>query len=130
MRFCHRGTYSARCPQSFRVPRHFKRNVKAFFHAELFHGVGEFFGAHVESERCSHFARELETIWIDVSNDDMTRSSLFADRQSHATNRAGARNEHIFADEIERERSVHSITERIETGKNVKRDGWIRVPAI
>src|SRR5205823_2081532 len=95
--------------ESFWATGHFERNIEPFFHAECLHRIGKFFGADVEREIYSHLARELETIRIDVGNDDVARSSVFADRHGHATNRAGAGDEHVFADEIEREGGVDRV---------------------
>ena len=33
--------------ERFRVARHFKHDIESFFHAELFHRVGEFLRAHI-----------------------------------------------------------------------------------
>ena len=58
--------------ESFRAAGHFERDVEAFFHSELLHPVGQFFGAHVECECDAHFTREIEAVGIDVGNDDVT----------------------------------------------------------
>src|SRR5205085_11698534 len=99
-------------------------------HPKFWHRIGQFFSADVEGKIDLHFAGEVETIRIDVGNNDVTRAGLFADRNSHATDRAGAGDEHIFADEIERERGVNGVAEWIETGKHLEWDRRISMPAI
>src|SRR5262249_44584079 len=65
-----------------------------------------------------------------VGDDDMTGAGAFANRNGHATNRTRTGNEHVFADEIERQRCMDGVAQRIETGKHFQRDGRIAVPAV
>ncbi len=116
--------------ERFRIARHFERDVESFFHPELLHCVSEFLRSNIERQVDLHFPGELDTIRIDVSDDDVTRAGMFADRDRHATDRARAGDEDVFADEVERERSVNGVAHRIETGKHVERDRRIGVPAV
>src|SRR5262249_31743848 len=84
--------------ESFPVAGHFQRDVKAFLHSKLLHCVGHRFSAHVQCEIDPHFAREIETIRIDVCNYDVATAGAFANRNGHATDRSGASNEHVFPD--------------------------------
>ena len=60
----------------------------------------------------------------------MPCSSLFTNGNRHTTDRTCTGNEDIFADEIVGEGGVDGVAERIETGQNIERDGWIGVPCI
>jgi hypothetical protein len=108
--------------ERFRVAGHFERDVKAFFHSELFHRVRQFLRLHVEGEIDLHFPGELEPVRIHIGDDDVTRAGMFANRDGHATDRPRAGDEHIFADKIERQRGVNGVAHRIETGQDIERN--------
>src|SRR5439155_13469810 len=65
-----------------------------------------------------------------VRDHDVTRPGSFANRNGHATDRASAGDEHIFPDQIKRERSVNRVAQRIEAGKHIEQNRRIRVPAV
>ena len=108
--------------ERFRIPGHFQRDIKAFFHPELLHRVRDVLASHVQGEISVHFSCEIETVRIYISDDDMPRACAFADWNCHATDRPSAGDEHIFSYEIERERCVHRIAEWIKTRKYIKWD--------
>src|SRR5436190_14531167 len=60
----------------------------------------------------------------------MTGAGAFTNRNRHATDRPCAGDEHVFSDQIERERRVHGVPKRIETGKHVQRNRRIGMPAV
>ena len=78
----------------------------------------------------AHFAGEIEPVRIDVGDHDFARAGHFRDRHRHATDRAGAGDEHIFADEIEGERGVNGVAQRIRTGDHIERNFRIAAPEI
>ena len=86
--------------------------------------------AHIDRQRRAHLAREIETVRIHVGDDDFARARHLRDRHRHATDRSRAGDEHIFADEIERERGMDGVAERIGTGKDVERDLRIAAPEV
>ena len=86
----------------------------------MLHRVGQFFRAHVERQGRTHFAGEIETIGIDVGNDDVARTGMPANRNGHATDRACAGDEDILADKIEGKCGVHGVSQRIEAGKDIE----------
>ena len=96
--------------ERFWIAGHFERDIEPFLHAELLHRLGDLFRTHIQRQIGAHFAREIEAIWIDVGDHDVTRPGAFADRNGHATDRTRASDEHIFTDQIERERSMHSVS--------------------
>ncbi len=60
------------------------------------------------------FARQLETVVVDVGDDDVARADVAADRGGHDADRAGAGDQHVLADQIERQRGVGGVAERVE----------------
>src|SRR6476469_2021628 len=79
--------------------------------------------AHIDRENiASHLLGEVETVGIDVGDNNVARSGMPADRDGHAADRAGASDKHIFADQVERERRVRSISEGIETRQHIERN--------
>ena len=84
--------------------------------------------AHVDRQRRAHLAREIETVRIDVGDHDFARARHLGDWHRHATDRARAGDEHVFADQVERQGGVHSVAERIGTGNDIERDLRIAAP--
>ncbi len=84
--------------ERFWIAGHFERDVEPFLHAQLLHRIGDLLRAHIEGNVDAHFSGEVETIRIHVGNHDVTGPGTFADRNSHAPDRPGTCNEHIFAD--------------------------------
>ena len=54
-----------------------------------------------------------------VADDDVARAGVANDGRRHAADRAGAGDEHVFAECREGERGVHCVSERIEDRRNV-----------
>ena len=82
-----------------------------------FVGAVDAVGDHVKG-----FAREIEAIRVHVRDHDVPRAGSFANRNGHATDGSCSGDEHIFPDQIKRERSVNRIPQRIETGKHIERN--------
>jgi hypothetical protein len=51
---------------------------------------------------------------VDVGDDDLARADALRHQRAHDADRAGAGDQHILADQIEAERRVHGVAERIE----------------
>ena len=62
---------------------------------------------------------ELEPVGVDVGDDDVAGADMAADRRRHDADRPGAGDQHVLADEIEGERRVHGVAERIEDGADL-----------
>ena len=95
--------------ERFGIAGHFQGDIEPLLHAELLHRIDDFFRPHIQCNVGAHFSGEIETIRIHVGNYDMTGPGTFADRNSHAPDRACAGDENIFADQIERERGMHGV---------------------
>ncbi len=113
-----------------RIPRHFHANVKAFFHAEVFLVVRDRRFGHVDGVFDAVGTSEFEAFWIDVGDDDVTRTCVFSDRRRHDTDRAGTGDEHVFAKDFERQGSVHGVAERIEYRRDIEIDVFVVFPDI
>ena len=51
---------------------------------------------------------------VDVGDDDLARADALRDQRAHDADRPGAGDQHVLADQVEGERGVHGIAERIE----------------
>ena len=78
------------------------------------HRVVERLARDVERQRRAHLACELQAIVVDVGDDDVARADEAHDRRGHDADRPGAGDQHVLADDVERERGVHGVAERIE----------------
>jgi hypothetical protein len=62
------------------------------------------FGPRVERPRGTHLPRQLEPVRIDVGDDDIARAGVAHHRSRHQPDRAGAGDQHVLAEDGERER--------------------------
>ena len=78
------------------------------------HHVVELLARDVDRARRAHLARELEPVVVDVGDDDVARADVRGDRRRHDADRPGAGDQHVLADQVEGQRGVHRVAERIE----------------
>ena len=76
------------------------------------------------------FLRQLQPIRIHIGNHDIAGSGMLRDRGRHGADRAGAGDQHVFAQHRERQGRMHRVAERIENGRDVAIDGRIVQPDI
>ena len=74
---------------------------------------------NVQSNGCAHLSRKIEAVVVYVRYDDMPGAGVTSDRDRHDADRSGARNEHILTDEVERQRRMCRVAERIEYRSHV-----------
>ena len=117
-------------PERGRVAGHLEPDVEALGHAELALDVGEVALAWVDGERRAHPPRELEPVRVEVGDDDVARARVPHDRGRHAADRAGTGDEHVLAEDRERERGVHGVAERVEDRGDVVVDARPVVPDV
>ena len=86
--------------------------------------------AHIDRQGRSHLAREIEPIRIHVGDHDFARAGHFGDRHRHATDWSRAGDEHVFADQIERQGGMDGVAKWIGTGNHIERDLRIAPPEI
>jgi hypothetical protein len=60
--------------------------------------------------------RQAEPVVVDVGDHHVTRADMAADGGGHDADGAGAGDEHVFAHQVEGERGVHGVAERVENG--------------
>jgi hypothetical protein len=109
---------------------HLEHHVEALGHAELALDVAEVSLAGIDRERRAHPPRELEARRVEVGRDDVTGTGVPDDRDRHAADRARARDEHVLAEDGERERRVDGVAERVEDRRDVLRDARPVVPDV
>ena len=68
----------------------------------------------VDRDHVGDLLGELEAARVDVGDDDVARPDMARDRPGHDADRPGPGDQHILADEIEGERGMDRIAERIE----------------
>ena len=86
------------------------------------HDVAQVLAFDVDRARRAHASREREPIVVDVGDHDMARADVPRNRGGHDADRAGAGDQHVFADQVERQRGVRRVAERIEDRREVVRD--------
>ena len=101
---------------------HLQAHVETFGHPQLGHHVIEVLFRHVHRASDAHFARQLETVLVNVSDHHVTRADVFRHRRRHHADRTGAGDQHVFPHQIEGERGVHGVAEWVEDGRQVIRD--------
>src|SRR5678816_4069007 len=78
----------------------------------------------------THFLGQLEPVRIDVSDYYVPGTSVSRDRRRHYSNRAGARNQHILAEDRKIECRMNGVAEGIEYRRNIKIDLPVVTPDI
>ena len=100
------------------IARHFEADVETFLHTQIAHGVVQGFTRHIERFGCAHFSGQSQPIVVHVRDDDVPRAAMPGNRHRHDADGAGAGDQHILADDVERQRRVRGVAERIENGCN------------
>src|SRR5436190_4058522 len=87
--------------------------------------------ANIDRENIAgHLFGEVEPVRIDVSNNNIARSGMAADRDCHAADRPSAGDQDIFTDQVKRERGVGGVSQRIKTREHIERNIRISMPNI
>ena len=105
--------------QRARIARHLQPDVEALVHVDFRHHVaqGLLVGAH--RPRRAHLPGERQAIVVDVGDDDLARAGVAAHGDRHQADRPGAGDQHVLAHEIERQRGMHGVAERIEDRRDL-----------
>src|SRR4051794_2398482 len=99
-------------------------------HVEFTHDLVEVALPDIDCEGGAHLAREIEAIRINIGDHDFSRASHLRNRHGHATDRAGAGDQDIFADELEGKGGVNGVAERVRTRNYVQGNARIATPKI
>src|SRR5579863_3388936 len=108
-----------------RVARHFQTYVEALAHAECFLGARDRVVFNVERQVDFHFACEIQSIIVNVGDHHVACTGVADHGGGHDADGAGTGNQDVFAQYIERERSMHGIAEGIEDGSRIAVHSWI-----
>ena len=111
-----------------RVAGHFQADVEAFAHAELLLHVGQRRRSRIDGQVGAQLAGQFEAIGIEVGDDDVAGPGMFDDGRGHAADRAGAGDEHVLAEHVERQGGVHRVAERIEDRLHIAGNAADRAP--
>jgi hypothetical protein len=84
----------------------------------------------VESQVDAHLSSEIEAVVIDVGDHDVSRSGMSRDRGRHNPDRPCTGNQYVFSKDVEGERRVYGIAERIEDGGGIAVHAGFMTPDI
>ena len=113
-----------------RCTGHFESHIEAFLQTEFFLDIGHVARTRVESDGCTHAAREVESKRVEVRDHHMSSACMFHDRGSHESDGSGSGDQNIFAQAIEAQRGVNCIPERIKDGSDVTIDVIVMMPDV
>ena len=98
---------------------HLHPDIEAFRHAKVRHHIAKLLALDIDRACRAHSLRKRKPIIIDVGDDDVAGADVTRDRRRHDPDRTRPRNQHVLADEIERQGRVCGIAERIEDRRDV-----------
>ena len=93
---------------------HLEPDVEALLHAEARHHRVEVLVGDVDRDDVGDLRREFEADRVDVGDDDVARADMAGDRRGHDADRPRAGDQHVLADEVEGQRGVDGVAERVE----------------
>ena len=110
--------------EGLRVAGHLHAHVKSFFHAEVFDYVVEFFTADIHGACGAHLPRQVQPVVVHVGDDYMPGADVLGDGHGHDPDGASAGDQHVFADDAERQSRMRGVAEGVEdAGQFVVDDG-------
>jgi hypothetical protein len=112
------------------IAGHFQSEIEAFAHGQFLLNVGEFFPADIDRAIGAHLCGEIKAVGIQVGDDDMARAGVARHGCRHDADRTRAGDEDIFAKDIERQRGMHRVPERVEDRHHVAVQFLIVVPDV
>ena len=86
--------------------------------------------AHVDGQRHAHLLGDAQPRRVHVGDHDVPRAGVAHHGRRQAADRPGAGDEHVLADQVERQRRVHGVAQRVEDGQGVERDPLVRRPHV
>ena len=113
-----------------RAAGHFESHVESLVHPEPLLHVVNALARHVHGHVRAHLFRKAEPVVVHIRHHDEARACMLHHRRRHAADRPRAGDQHILAEDIERERRVHRISERIENRRHVVIHARLVVPDI
>ena len=77
------------------------------------------FALDIDRARSAHAPRQRQPVVVDVGDDDVAGADVPGDRRRHDADRSGAGDQHVFADQVERQRRMRRVAERVENRRQV-----------
>src|SRR5258706_878656 len=108
--------------ERFRYAGHLEAAVEAVGHPEMGHDTAQALALDVDDAGCPHAPSEPEPIVVDVGDYDVPGSDMLGDRRGHDADRSRAGDQHVLADQVERERGMSGVAERIEDRREIVGD--------
>ena len=102
------------------VAGHFQSDVKAFGHAQVSHGCCNTVFVRFDNRIGAQGFRQVKAQTVDVGDGDMTCPDKTTYRCGHDADRARAGDQDVFANDIEGQRTVHGVAERVEDSRDVR----------
>ncbi len=102
--------------------RTFPGRHRSLCHAELTHHIFEFFLGHIDGSGCSQLARQFQTVFVDICDNYVAGTDMATNRGGHNAYGAGSGDQHIFTDEIKRQRCVYRIAKGVEDSGQIVAD--------
>ncbi len=101
---------------------HLQTHVKAFGHAQLFHHVGQALFRDIHRAGDAHFARQRQAVFVHVGDHHVARTHMLRHGCRHNADGACAGDQHVFPHQVEGERRMYRVAERVEDGGQIVRD--------
>ena len=98
---------------------HLEGHVEPLDHAQLALDVGEVALARVDRDRRAHPHRQLAADRVGLRDHDIPGARVADDGRRHEPDRAGAGDQHVLAEDRERERGVDRVPERVEDRRDL-----------
>ena len=109
---------------------HLQCHVEALGHVQFFLHVVQRFLADVDAAVRTEVFGQPQPVVADVGDDHVPRASVFADGRRDATNRAGAGDQHVLAQQVELQRGVHGVAVGVENRGDVQVDARAVYPDV
>jgi hypothetical protein len=104
------------------IARHLQADVEAFADVLRLHGGGERAALYIDDVGGAHLGGEVEAVVVDVGDDDVAGAEIAADAGGDDADGAGAGDQHVLADDVERQRAVGGVAVGIEEGGDLRGD--------
>ncbi len=102
--------------ECFRIAGHLEPDVEALVNVLGAHRLVEIFPGHVHEMRRPHFAGQLQAVVVDIGDHHVPRADEATYTGGHDADGPGAGDQHVLADEVERQRTMRGIAEGVEAG--------------
>ena len=111
--------YGEHLVKNMTITAHFQADIEALYKTLLLHDPGKVFTGCIDGCVNAHFFRQLQTIVVDVGDDDTTGTCEFTNAGGHDTNGTRTGDQYVLANQIPHQRGMGGIAESIEECNNI-----------